>query len=829
MLKKITITILLLIIAITCFAQAPENWYKDKPILNISFKGLNSISEMELNEIFKPYKKKLFTDEIYWEILQKIYALDYFTDIKPKALPADNEYSSVLLEFEVIEKPSIKNIVFKGNNKIGKSSLQSAITIKKGDIYSEANMKNAVNSIKAYYLEKGYTKATASAAAIPDEQDNTVTIEYTIEEGKMSVISKILFEGNATFPEKALKKALVSREARLIQTGAFKENALQEDKLAIKMFYGEKGYIDAHVETIKKEIDDTSDPQKDQLTLTYVIMEGEQFKYSGTSFEGNSIFSSEELGEKIKLQPGDIFNLKTFELGFTAVADTYFENGYTSNYIDKKEIRNDETKEIGFIITIVERDRSHIEKIIIKGNKKTKDHVILRELLIKEGDVFSKTKFVNSFRNLFNLRYFSSVVPEVQPGSEQDLVDVIINVEEQSTANIQFGVSFTGVSDPDSFPMSVFAQWEEKNLMGDGRELSATFNAGTNEQSLTLGFTENYFLGTPLYLGFNFSTIHKREYAYQDILFPIFPNDPDKGGVPDPFTSYEEFNNYKNSTDNVNLADAYKMKYHNLEFKLGLHTGYRWFPNFATITLAGGINFGIVKNFYNSNLYRPVDASIRNEQAKWRFKNNIWTQLSLDDRDIIHDPSKGWFLSQRFTFYGIFPKIEDEYYFQSDTIGEAYFTLLDYPVSEIWNLKFVLAFFSGFTFQVPTGKNPIGYKHQLTIDGVLNGRGWTNLNVIGNVMQKNWIEFRWPLAHGILSFDFFFEAIALKKDLKDLKTLKIDDYYFSFGPGLRFSIPQFPLRLMFANTFKSVNWKPVWGNGKKADWKFVISFNIINR
>ena len=71
-------------------------------------------------------------------------------------------------------------------------------------------------------------------------------------------------------------------------------------------------------------------------------------------------------------------------------------------------------------------------------------------------------------------------------------------------------------------------------------------------------------------------------------------------------------------------------------------------------------------------------------------------------------------------------------------------------------------------------------------------------------------------------------TIAVKQDLQDLKSLSINDYYFSFGPGLRFSIPQFPLRLMLANTFKSVNGKPVWGNGKGADWRFVLSFNIPN-
>ena len=817
MLKKKIIGFMLILFALNCFAQEPEGWYNGKPVLEIQFKGLQNIASSELDEIFKSYKKKPFSDELYWEILQKIYALDYFTDIVPKAIPADDKYQYVFLEFIVKEKPAVNNIAFTGNSNIRKADLLSAIKVKKGDIFNEVNIKNAERALKDFYIEKGFAKAEITSTTTEDKEKNNINVEFFIKEGKKSVITKILFEGNSKFPEKALKKVLVSKEARLVQKGLFREDALQADKSAIKLLYGEHGYIDAHVETIKKDIDTESDPQKDQITLTYVIMEGEQFTYTGVDFQGNYIFSSEELSKKFKLKKGDIFNLKKFEIGFGDVANLYFENGYTSNYIDKKENRNTSTKEVGYTIIILEHERSHVENIIIKGNTKTKEHVILREILLKEGDVYSKTKLINSFRNLANLRYFSTVLPDVLKGSEPDLVDVVINVEEQSTAGIQFGITFSGSPDPDTFPMSVFAQWEEKNLLGTGRELSASVNAASDTQSLILGFTENWLLGKPLSVGFEFSIAHKNLYAYQDIDYPF-------NNVPSPHISLEEFNK------NPSLSDAFKMKYDRLEFGIGMNSGYRWFPKFAVITLRGGVNFGIVKNFYNSMLYRPAEEKIRNQQERWGLSNSLKIKLSVDDRDITYDPSKGWFLSQEITFFGLFPKIEDEYFFQSDSKGEFYITLLDYPATDIWNLKFVLGFYSGFSFQIPLDKKPIGFDRMLYIDGAFKGRGWIGMGIqgAGTVMQNNWIEFRWPLAHGILSFDFFFDAVAVKKDLNDLKTLNINDYYFSFGPGLRFSIPQFPLRLLLANTFRSQDGKPVWGNGKKADWKFVLSFNIPN-
>jgi len=812
MLKKVIAVTILLLSVNFLWAQAPDNWYENKPISSIVFQGLNSVSKSELDGIFDSFKGKPFSDETYSEILQKLYALDYFSDIVPKAMPADIDYQYVRLEFDVTEKPVIALIKITGNHQISRGDLLSKILLKKGDIYNDIKKNSDEQTIKNYYIEKGY--ATVSVTSnVSDNPQGGLTLEFTITEGKQTIVSSVSFQGNTAVGEKALKGVLVTKPAKFLVKGIFKEAALEEDKAAIQQFCGERGYIDAHVENIVRDIDTESDSQKNMVKLTYVIMEGEQYTYGGTTFEGNKIFSTEDLTAKIRLAPGAVLNMTKFEQGFQAVADTYFENGYTSNYINRAMQRDSATKKASFVITIVERSRSHIENIIIRGNKRTKDYVIRRELLFEPGDVFSKSKFTDSLRNLFNLRYFSTVVPDVQPGSEQDLIDVILNVEEQSTASIQFGVTFSGVSDADSFPLSLFVQWQERNLAGRGNELSVNATAATDNQTLQLGYAENWFLGYPVTLGFDLAFTHKSLFDYQDMVFPYGP-----------FKSKEEFEK------NKDLANAYRMRYDRFETTFGIHTGYRWYPRYCTITLRGGVNFSLVKNFYDTSLYRAADPTVRQQQAKWRLSNSFWTRLSFDGRDLAYDPGKGWFLSQQVSFFGLIPKLEDEYFFRSETKAEAYFTLVDYPVSTIWNLKFVLAFYTGFSFQIPMPNSRIGDSSKLAIDGMFNGRGWMALGSIGrgNVMLNHWVEFRWPLAHGILSFDFFADAAAVKKGLTDLKTFKIDDYYFSFGPGLRFVIPQFPLRLMFANTFKAQNGKLVWGNGKGADWRFVLSFNIPN-
>ena len=817
MLKKNVILIFLMsMLGLFLFAQVQEDWYKDKEIVSFKFKGLRAVQASDLSGIFSKYKGQKFSDEIYLEILQHLYDLDYFIDIQPQAVPADPSYSYVRLEFFFVEKPFVKKIKFTGNNAVRAGTLLEKCALKKDTIYNEDKLRSDTLAIRAFYLEKGYSNINVSTNVEDDKEDNSVSVEYVINEGMQTVVSKIFFEGNEKIADKVLKKVLATKEAGIIRSGAFQESMIENDKELIKFYYGEKGYINGHIENIRQEIDPESDNVKQRIILTYIIYEGEQFIYEGVNFTGNRIFKTDELEAKIKLEKGDVFNLKRLEMGYNAIADLYFENGYSATQISKKDIIDETARTIRYEIEIKESKRSHVENVIIRGNTKTKDYVIMRELLFTSGDVFSKKRFFNSLRNIYNLRYFSSIVPDVKPGSEDGLLDVILNVEETSTANIQFGITFSGVSDANTFPMSIFLQWEERNLVGRGSELSANVTAGPDKQSATLGYTENWFLGLPLAVGFELSATHKQEFSFQDIIPPF--------GVPDPYPSLDDYK------ADISLAEAYKMKYDRAEFGFGINSSYRWYPLFATLTLRGGINFNLVKNFYDAALYRPFDEAIRHQREKWRFSNNIWTRFSVDNRDFVYDPSKGWFLSQQFSFFGIFPKIESEYFFRSETKGELYFTLLDYPVAESWHLKFVLAFYSGFSFQVPTTSNSISRLNKLTIDGMFNGRGWYNAGGAGqgDVMQSNWIEFRMPLAQGIISFDFFFDAIATKQDLKSLRSLSINDYFFSFGPGVRFTLPQFPLRLMFANTFRSNNGKPYWGNGKGADWKFVLSFNIPN-
>jgi len=823
------IALLLLLLSIGgAFAQTSEEWYQSKPIRSISFDGLQNVAETELNGLFSSYIGKNFSDEIYWEILQKLYALEYFDEISPTALPGDADKKTVLLQFTVKEKPVIISVKFIGNKAITASDLLTKVTLKENDIYNELKSKVDERAIRDYYLEKGYANVKVVSEA-KKNKNGSINLEFTVTEGKQTVISSILFEGNKIIATKTLTHLLTLKEAKFLTPGTFREADLEKDKAAIKSYYLERGYVDAVVENVVRELDTESSQTKNKLKLTFIIKEGDQFTYAGTEIQGNHIFKTEELLAKIRLKSGEVMNQNRFDEGFQAVADVYFESGYTSNYINRQENRDIEHKRISYVIQIVESERSHIEHIILKGNTKTKSNVIMREFSLEPGDIFSKGKLMDSVRNLYNLRYFSTVAPDLVQGSEENLVDVVVALEEQSTASVQFGVTFAGVTDANTFPLSVFVTWEDSNFRGYGQTLSTNLTASPDTQNASIGFSENWFLGSPLTVSFNLSVSHQQLYAYQDILFPVFDDGfySSYGVVPDPYTSLSEY------ATSSTVDSSYRMKYDHWTYGTGVSTGYRWNPSLANISLRGGLNFSVVQNVYDANLYRPADKEIRDQHGQWKWNNSLWTRLSLDRRDLGYDPSTGWFASQQVTWYGLFPNIETSYYTRFETKAEGYLTLCNIPIMNAWNLKFVLAGYSGLTFLLPVGGNPISDVNKLYIDGMFNGRGWTSLYLVssarGNVLVSHWVELRMPIAPGIISADFFFDAIAPKKDIGSLSSLSLNDYYFSYGPGLRFSIPQFPLRLMFANTFRIQEGKFQWGSSRGSDWQFVLSFNIQNQ
>lgn len=791
-----------LLLSAFVFAQTNDSWYYGKKIRNIDFKGLENVNSMELDGITAPFIGKEFTDELYLDLLNKVYALDFFEDVSPIALPGDAKGSTVVIEFTVVEKPFVSQLKFSGNRHIRASELKEAISTKAKDIYNSNKILLDERAIRDLYLKKGYTNVLVSSTT--EDTANGIIVTFTISEGRSTVVKEISFMGNTVVSSKTLKGLLSMKTVGVFNKGSFQESQMELDKQSILAYYQNRGYVDVAILDVVRTVTYNEKDDCDELFIQYVIQEGSQYTFAGITFTGNTIFSTEQLRALIKLQNGEVFNMGKFQEGLVAVTDLYYENGYTSNYFNPVENKNAETRQIAVNFMIMENPRSHIENIFITGNEKTKDYVILRELPIESGDIFSKTKITNGLRNLYNLQFFSAIVPEIVPGSEENLVDLVLNLEEQSTTSIEFGVTFSGIADPDAFPVSLFFKWQDSNLFGTGKLISANTTLSTDSQSIAFSYGDSWFMDLPVSFSASAGISHNLSNALRSVVLP-------NGSV--------------NNTE-------YYMNYNNLSIDFAASLGRRWTPDFAILSVTGGFSSSILRNFYDASIYTPVDSLIADNQKSWGVENAIWVAFSIDDRDLNYDPSKGWFAKQQFSWTGLIPGLEKQFFLSSDTKGEIYFTLLDLPVSETWNLKFVLAGLTSLSFVEPTPNSKLSDSNKLYIDGMFTGRGWSSLYSThrGLALWSNTVELRMPIAPGVFSLDFFFDAAVIKDTPRNFFTnLNINDVYFSFGPGFRFSLPQFPLRMMLANTFQVRSGKVAWQNGKGPEWQFVLSFNITNR
>ncbi len=866
--RKVFFTLVAIFILISSFVYSEEEWYLEKPIKDFRFKGLVTVSVNELRPIVRPYIGRKFTLDLFWEVQEKLYALDYFESIESNALPGDNDRKSVIVEFVVKEHPVVSSIEIQGAHRVRNGEILDKIVIKKGDMITDAKLKSDEEVVRNFYLEKGFTDVRVDVSIERNEKDkdaNEAKVVFKIVEGEQTTIKEVNFVGNSYASTSTLRGIMKTKAQSLFNSGVFQESKLQKDIKAIEDYYADHGYVDAKVERVERKIEETEKEGKKYLYLTLYIKEGEQYKYGGMSFEGNKIFSTEKLKSLVRQKPGGILSKKKLNADYQRITDLYYENGYIFNAINLEEKRNKATKTIYYTVKIVERDRAHIESISFKGNKKTKDFVLYRELPFEVGDIFNKKKIIEGLRNLYNLQYFSSVTPDTNPGSAEGLMDIVINLEEASTADINMGITFSGTD----FPVSGLLKWSEKNFRGMGETISASLQASPLKQSLSFNFVEPWMFGVRWLGGINFALTHAQmENIPQDILPPIFSaSEYDSGiAVPDPYdghyvftkdTEYppgsgitysagdafpgvptsEDIVSYSLKTDyqyavqtGKTIPTQYEMKYNSYDITFGLNTGYKFHSFLGWLGTGLGISTRFRTLSYDANEYRPYDPKIRANLNRWSIINKLNTDFYWDKRDYILNPTNGFFVDQRFTYTGGMLG-GDRQYIKTVSRIDGFLTFFDIPVFEEWNFKMVGAAHSALSLILPQldGKLITDFTDLLYIDGMNVGRGWASGTTplsYGRVLWDNRTELRIPVAEQFLWGVLFTDVAGIWETPEDFSAMSINDLLFSFGFGFRFTIPQFPIRLYLSKGFQIKDNEIEWKNGSLNIGGLTLDFVI---
>ncbi|MGA2478993.1 MAG: outer membrane protein assembly factor BamA, partial [Spirochaetia bacterium] len=768
---------------------AGQEWYVGKPISDFTFVGLVTVKADDLKAIVKPYIGRTFSvDPLLWEIEAKLYALDYFETIVPNALPADDAKSAVIIEFTVKERPAITAILVKGNASVRTNEITDKILLKKGDLANQTRLLSDIEAVKALYLDKGYADATVTAAFVPGDRDNEVNAVFTVAEGVPTTIKEVRFSGNAFASDSTLKGLMKTKPQFLFDSGVFQESKLEEDKTAIVAYYTDHGYVDAKVDRVSREIQTIQG--RNYMVLTVYVTEGEQWQYGGLTVSGNKIFPTERLAQLIYQKLGKVLSLQKVEADIARIQALYWENGYIFNTFDRSENRDPATKTISYTLKIQELDKAHIENIIFKGNTRTAENVLRRGLPFEEGDIFNREKIIQGFQYLQNLQYFKTIAPDTQQGSAFGLMNVIFNMEEASTADINFGVVFSG----GTFPVSGTIKWNERNFRGQGQTVGVNLVASPIQQTISLTYSEPWLFNVPWAGGISLTFDHEIvQNVLQDMIPPFFTDAQATFAAPDPYSNRADY--LADVAAGKTIPAQYLMTYDMYNFSLGANTGYVFTFPFGRLGFQGSYNPTLRYVYYDPVLYRPFEVSVRNNNSVWNFIDQITVGTYLDGRDIYWNPTSGYYIGQSFTYTGGF-LAGDRDFIRSDTRLEGFLTLLNAPITESWNLMFVFAAHTALSMLLPNFSYVGGQwgfnlrtddTEQLYIDGMTVGRGWNQLYVYGNALWDNKFEIRMPIVKEAVWLAGFFDAAALLDEPwqslsstpgTSLDTLSIEDFLF---------------------------------------------------
>ncbi len=509
-------------------------------IKTISFIGLESLSEQELMASLplKTMQRIAIPGAELSGALQYLWKLQLFSNITVKK--NDLGQNNASLKFIVNELSVLDEVSFKGNKKFDSNELKKTAALVTGKKINEQELLTAANKIEKLYASKGYLTAEVEF----NKQlvgKNHIKALFSISEGSKVAIEKITFHGNTAFNQKKLRGVFKETSQnswwrKIFGTPKLDLDKFSEDKNLLVEFYRNNGYRDARV--LRDSISYTND--KKGLFLDIYVDEGQKYHIRNITWSGNTkeFATTDILDKTFSIKKGDDYNSKLIQdrLNFSQdnsdISSIYLDRGYLSfkANLEEQVIKPDM---IDLVISLREGEQFQLNTINIKGNTKTKDHVIRRELYTVPGDMFSRKNVVRSIRELSMLNYFDpeQITPDIEPNPETQTVDLTYNVTEKQTdtfnASVGYsGSGFTGALGVTFNNFSLHDIFDPKSYNplphGDGQQLGFQWQFGSNNyRTLSLNFTEPWAFGGPTAVGFSaFKTHSAYDYTNDNIDNP---------------------------------------------------------------------------------------------------------------------------------------------------------------------------------------------------------------------------------------------------------------------------------------------------------------------
>jgi len=459
--------------------------------------------------------------------VRKLMDSGLLDDVELLAEPAGEGKVSLL--FKAKERPRLYRVSFMGVKKGEQDQLKDKIKLNLGKIVSNTITKNTQMAVRKFFVDKGFLNTKVKITTIPDSTRNNATMRVLVDKGQKVKIAKINFEGLNEVDESAVRMKLKStkeqRFGRLFSPSKFVPKKYEEDKQKLVTYLNKLGYRDAVVEG-----DTIINNGSSAITLNIKLNEGKKYYYRNIDFTGNYLYKADRLREVLGVVKGDVYNPEDLDKKLNGnpgqdLSSLYMDDGYL--YYNAQPIeRSVEGDSIDLEIRIFEGKQATINKIILNGNTKTSDHVVMRSLRTLPGQKFSKTNLIRTQRELSTLGYFDPEKIGINPIPQSDgTVDIEYTVEEKPSDQIELSGGWGGYVGFVGTLGLTFNNFSARNITntsawrplpaGDGQRIQLRFQAnGKQYQVYSASFTEPWLGGRkPQALSFSASHTVYRQYG----------------------------------------------------------------------------------------------------------------------------------------------------------------------------------------------------------------------------------------------------------------------------------------------------------------------------
>jgi outer membrane protein insertion porin family len=441
-----------------------------------------------------------YTAETLDQALKDLFATELFADVVITGAETGN------IVITVQENPVINRIVIEGEQRIKEDKILPEIQLKPREIFTRSKVRADVDRIIELYKRQGRFAARVEPKIVQLDQ-NRVDLVFEIYEGALSKVRQINIIGNEAFSDGRLQKEMFTREAGgllgfLRSNDTYDPDRLAADQQKLRAFYLTEGYADFRVVSALAELT----PDRRDFIITYVVEEGPRYKFGTVNAESAlRDLPKEQVMQVVDIEPGEWFDAKAVEDAVTELNEVAGNLGYAFADITPAFDRDAENRVMNLTFRIGETPRVYVERIDIQGNTVTRDKVIRREFRVNEGDAFNAIKIKRSQDRIQSLGYFQENIEITQTeGSAPDRIVLGVDVQEKATGQLQFSAGYSSL---EQFLISLAVQ--QTNFRGMGQQLDASASWSRFAKSISLGFTEPYFLDKQILLG---AQLFRRDY-----------------------------------------------------------------------------------------------------------------------------------------------------------------------------------------------------------------------------------------------------------------------------------------------------------------------------